>query len=750
TTFTVDDKAAADNDTKSPQTGDNSHMQYALGTASDAPVSGWSTAVPKAQIAGTYYVWYKVVGGANYKDTTPACVAVKIARAAITVTADNKTKTYGDKDPAFTWRVTVGDFQPNDTLTGIRISRAEGENVGNYTLAVTHTAGTDPNYDITLVNGSLTVVQKEVGIRWDNTALIYNGSAQNPTATATGVVNGDQISFVISGAQTDASDTAYTAAATDLVGAKAGNYKLPTNNTTKFTISKADQATPAGVGKIDETVSKKSDGVITGITAAMEYRKDGESAYISPSESTVANLAAGTYYVRMKGDKNHKPSAEIAVTIAAGRKLNIRVPAQQTGYTLTSSAYAVDYLGGANLTFTLAEGYSKTANFAILLNGNADAAWINDRLSLQGIKDDLNITVDGVADITPPTAEIKVADNAWTSFLNHITFGLFFKETQDVTVTASDNGSGVDKIQYYVGEGQLEYDELRGIADWVDYNGGFALRPDNRYVVYVKVTDKAGNILYISSDGLVFDSVAPVFDGIENGGVYYGDKVIRVFDEHRPVALAVDGADVTDEIADDAYTVAADNQEHTLVATDKAGNVTEYRITVYKNYTVTFKIDGETVGTETVEHGKNATLPPIPEKEGYDQTAPVWDNDGKAITADTEIHAVYTINEYTITFMDENGVYKTLTYKHGETVKMPDVPAKDGYTVRWDAVIREATADATVKAVYTKTPKAEKPTSPYTGTDAVGWMWIMLLFVSGGAVMALRVYGKKSKFGETK
>lgn len=100
--------------------------------------------------------------------------------------------------------------------------------------------------------------------------------------------------------------------------------------------------------------------------------------------------------------------------------------------------------------------------------------------------------------------------------------------------------------------------------------------------------------------------------------------------------------------------------------------------------------------------------------------------------------------------MDENGVYKTLTYKHGETVEMPDVPAKYGYTVRWDAVIREATADATVKAIYTKNPTKDTPTSPYTGTDAVGWMWIMLLFVSGGAVMALRVYGKKSKFGETK
>ncbi len=170
-------------------------------------------------------------------------------------------------------------------------------------------------------------------------------------------------------------------------------------------------------------------------------------------------------------------------------------------------------------------------------------------------------------------------------------------------------------------------------------------------------------------------------------------------------------------------------------------------------YTVTYKAEGKVVDTVTVEHGKDATAPAIPKKEGYTQTAPSWDKDGKNITADTEINAVYTINEYTITFMDENGVYKTLTVKHGEKVTMPDVPTKDGYTGKWDKELDTVKEDVTVKAVYTEipvveepsAPQPEEPSSPQTGYDSHMVLWIALLFISGGAVITLTVVDRKRK-----
>ncbi len=131
-----------------------------------------------------------------------------------------------------------------------------------------------------------------------------------------------------------------------------------------------------------------------------------------------------------------------------------------------------------------------------------------------------------------------------------------------------------------------------------------------------------------------------------------------------------------------------------------------------------------------------------------DATAPAWDKDGKNITDDTEINAIYTINEYTVTIMDENGVYKTLTVKHGEKITMPDVPTKDGYTVKWDKELDTVKGDVTVKAVYTEIPKTDIPSSPQTCDNSNMALWIALLFISGGAVITLTVVDRKRKAKE--
>lgn len=164
---------------------------------------------------------------------------------------------------------------------------------------------------------------------------------------------------------------------------------------------------------------------------------------------------------------------------------------------------------------------------------------------------------------------------------------------------------------------------------------------------------------------------------------------------------------------------------------------TQVVIAAGRKLAVTYKADGAIVATVEVAYGEDAAAPALPSKEGY---TPTWDNDGKNITADTEINAVYAINEYTITFMDENGVPKTLTYKHGEAVTMPEVPAKDGYTVKWEFTIDKATGNATVNAVYTRNAVSD---SPQTGDNSNIAFWIVLLFVSGIALIALTVVDRK-------
>ena len=785
-------------------------MQYALGAdGTTAPASGWSTYVPVGRDAGTYYVWYKVVGDENHNDVAPACIAVTIAKKQIAKpAADNSTFTYNGSyqtyamngDPAF--------------IIGNNVQK----NAGSYTVTVT--LQDTANYEWTdgttaVLEYTFKIEQKEIGISWSNTALTYNGAAQRPTATATGVVTGEQIALLLSapetnagsytamvqgidgetaqnyklpanrsttftieqqaltivwgnsnftydgaekfpafnvegiwnaddvqvtkeGAQTNAGE--YTAQIIGLTGSDAGNYKLTGTLTKDFVINKADQAAPA-VNKADETISGKNDGKITDVTANMEYRAEGEDRYTAITGETVENLADGKYYVRVKGDSNHNPSADTAVVIGAGRMLTVTVPQNQVGYTMTVDKSTATYGEAVKVTFALNDGYSAADGFAVKLNGGA-ITLSNGEYTVANTTEDLAFTVEGVADITAPLAQIDIKNNKWTSFWNGVTFGLFFNETQDVTVTATDTGSGVNAIQYYLASGELELEEVKQIPVWQDYNGTFQIDPNNAYVVYVKVTDNAGNVSYLNSDGVVLDQTVPVLVGIENNGSYYGDQCFKALDDYLD-ALMVDGVDVTDEMnADNEYTIVADNAEHIVTATDKAGNATEYKITVFKNYTVTYKVDGNTVSTQTVGHGKDATAPTIPEKEGYTQTAPAWDKDGKNITADTEINAVYTINEYTITFMDENGVYKTLTYKHGEAVTMPEVPAKDGYTVTWDTTIEKATGNATVNAVYTKNAVSD---NPQTGDNSNLWLWWILLIVSAFGITVICIEQKKRK-----
>ncbi len=680
----------------------------------------------------------------------------KIKKAPLTVTANNKTITYGDA-PANNGVIYSGFVANENTQVlggtlAYSYTYSQYGNVGDYDIFVSGL--TADNYEITFVKGTLTVEQKEISIQWGATEFIpYNGSKQLPKATAGNLINGDSCVLTVNVVETTNGagiiPGRWNAKITALSN---GNYCLPKDGRlvqVDYSISKGYQDAPT-VSGIDETVKGKADGKILGLTTEMEYATEYTSDDNKYTKVTDANMsfAAGTYYVRYQEKDYYNASAFVAVTIGDGRKLTVTIPQNQVGYTLTVDKSEFEYMGGPKILLNIHEGYSKTSNFAVKINGN-DMHWGDyTEIDTQGLMEDIVITVEGVSDITLPDAEINIKNNKWTSFWNNITGGLFFKETQDVTITAIDKGSGIKSIKYYFASGELQLNQVETITDWEDYNGTFKINPNNHFVIYVKIIDNAGNTLFINSDSITLDSIAPTLEGIEDGKAYYGDLIVIKSDEQFQDINNVTLDGVPMGFAEGTYgLIPADNGEHTVVVEDKAGNKTTYTVTVYKNYTVTFKVDGQILSTETVGHGKDATLPTVPTKEGYTQTAPIWDKDGKNITADTEINAVYTVNEYTITFMDESGIYKTFSYKHGETVIMPEVPTKDGYTVQWETTIDKATDDATIKAVYTEIPKPHIPNSPQTGDYSMMWLWVALLLVSGGAV--IMIIGSRKAFNQS-
>ena len=210
---------------------------------------------------------------------------------------------------------------------------------------------------------------------------------------------------------------------------------------------------------------------------------------------------------------------------------------------------------------------------------------------IDGTEYPVNAPVTVTADITvkalwkdseKPTGEIKISENSWKAFLNNITFGLFFKDTQTVTITAADNSGETVTVEYLLSAKELTKAELDGMT-FTAYTAPFGIDPDNEYIIYVKLTDTAGNMDCICSDGIVLDGTSPVITGIENGKTYCEAQTVTV-DEKYVDTVTVNGKKVTlDESG--SFTLAPADGEQKIVVTDKAGNIAEMTVTVNDGHT---------------------------------------------------------------------------------------------------------------------------------------------------------------------
>ena len=195
--------------------------------------------------------------------------------------------------------------------------------------------------------------------------------------------------------------------------------------------------------------------------------------------------------------------------------------------------------------------------------------------------EDLTITAQW-RDIAVPTGEIKIAENDWKSFLNTITFGLFFKDTQTVTVTATDNSGETVTIEYLLSEKALAESELAGMT-FTAYSAPFSINPDNEYVIYAKLTDTSGNVAYINTNGIVLDATVPGISGIADGKTYCAAQTITV-DEKYIGTVKVNGTEVSLD-KNSQFALSPASGEQTIVVTDKAGNETRVTVTVNDGHT---------------------------------------------------------------------------------------------------------------------------------------------------------------------
>ena len=329
-------------------------------------------------------------------------------------------------------------------------------------------------------------------------------------------------------------------------------------------------------------------------------------------------------------------------------------------------------------------------------------------------------------DIAVPTGEIKIAENGWKSFLNTITFGLFFKDTQMVTVTAADNSGEAVKIEYLLSDKALTESELAGMT-FTAYSAPFSINPDNEYIIYVRLTDNAGNTDYICSDGIVLDGTSPVITGIENGKTYCAAQTVTV-DEKYVDTVTVNGTAVTlDE--NGSFTLAPADGGQKIVVTDKAGNTAEMTVTVNDGHTY-----GEWVSNGDGTHTRQCMV------DGCNGFEAKECSGGKATCAEKAVCEIC------------GKAYGELDPKNHTDLK--HIPAKaatedaEGNIEHWycsGCNNYYSDKDGTKEIKKTDTVTAKLPKSPPTGDTSNLMLWIALLFISGGVLTGVTVFDKRKR-----
>mgnify|MGYP004599262453 CR=1 FL=1 len=330
-------------------------------------------------------------------------------------------------------------------------------------------------------------------------------------------------------------------------------------------------------------------------------------------------------------------------------------------------------------------------------------------------------------DIEKPTGEIVIGTNKWHEFLNKLTLGLFFKDTQEVTINASDN-SGMVFVSYLITDQELSEEELGSLVYRV-YDEPFLIEPNGEYIVYAMLVDASLNITYLRSDRITLDNVQPVIGGIEDGKIYCEAQTVTINEKYIETVTVNGTAVELDE--NNSFILPAADGEQKIVVADKAGNIAEMTVTVHDGHTFgDWKADGDgthsrecTVdgckGVETMAcSGGNATCTEkaVCEicKGAYGELDPnnhadLMHIDSKAATEDTEGN---------IEYWHCGGCDKCYSDKDG---------------------INEIKKADTVTARIKGNSK-----SPRTGNASDLALWISLLFVSGGACTAIKAKRKKS------
>ena len=534
-----------------------------------------------------------------------ATVNYEIAKKELTIKADDKSKNYGEVDPTFTATVTgfaAGDTEDNTRLA-YSFSREAGEGAGTYTITPSGARDSYGNYSYKYETGTFTINGRPITIKADNQTITYGETISvepdEVSVTSGSLIDGHAITDITltpgGGTDVTTSGTVTPSAAVimdNISGSDMTSAYSITYEAGNLTITEADPAyTTEPVAKTDLAYNGTQLSIINGGTTndgIIKYKVEA----IAPSDSggsipadefgptdfsdsmpyaTKAGTYRVTYYIA--GDSNHNDSAQrrtIEVTIAKGTPDIGAVTADDLVDTTDVSRVNL------NRGKTSIPGTLSLKNVTTLVYGDNTCTYEFVPTDTANYKNAIGTVSVFVKDTESPTGNISIKENTWSSFLSSITFNLY-KRTDSVTITGTDARSGIGSISYYIHESEtgMTEDAVKNLSDssWTAYSSPFNVSHDTKCIIYARITDKQGNKVYISSDGLIIDGTPPAITGATNGARYANGTTINisVSDESGLDSVTVNGAAKT--LTGDTYTQTISGAgSYTITATDKAGN----------------------------------------------------------------------------------------------------------------------------------------------------------------------------------
>ncbi len=471
--------------------------------------------------AGSTDITASQPGNTSYNPATPVIQTLSVSKASLTVTANNKSKVYGAIDPSLDYTVTGtlynGDL--NSVVTGVALSTATGAAATFGAHTITASGGAADNYDINLINGTLTVTKAPaLTVTANDKSKVYGDADPELDFTQSGTLyytdNYSVISGVSLGTTTGAS-ASYGTHAITVTSGSADNYNVSLVNGT-LTVSKASLTVTAN----DKSkVYGAADPDLDFTPAGTLYYSDTYSVIsgVNLSTQTGASATFGTHDIIVTGGSADNYNLNLVNgTLTVSKAAALTITANDKSKVYGAPDPVLDYTASGTLYYS--DNYSVITGVGLSTATGASASFGTHIITAEG----------GSAD----NYDINLADGT-----------LSVTKAAALTVTANDKSKVYgedDPLLDYTPSGTLFYSDDYSVISGVTLNtatgasasygthtiaaeGGSADNYDVNVVNGTLTVSKASLIVTANDKSKVYGAADPVPDYTPSGTLYYSD-----------------------------------------------------------------------------------------------------------------------------------------------------------------------------------------------------------------------------------